>query len=681
MPSKRGYRGISVMAVHTERVVADIRDRPIIVGALMVAMALAALDQTIPSTALPMIYSEFDELKPQCWIITAYLLAMIATVVAWGRFSDRFGRKPLLMIALAGFLTGSALCGLAWNLNTLIAFRTVQGAGAGGILVLTLGVVRDLASPRDRGRYQGVFGAIYGVCSVVGPVLGGFFVDHLSWRWIFFVNLPIGMILLAVLSIALWNRGAQDRHTMNSLSLALLAVGICLVLLTIVGVIRYHWPAGQIMLTGGAAVMIGAFWWIVERRAPEPLLPARLFRCPVFSVGVALDFVVGFIVFGSLVYLPAFLQIVSGVSAAVSGVYLLPLVVPLLGMQFLVGRLISARRTYRIHAVVGMAVTMAGLFLLSRIEPFTVEPTVSLSLCLLGLGLGMVAQVPVIAVQNAVPYRDLGAATSAVMLFRAVGALLGITVFNVAFSHHLSVSVARALSGVRPPQGFDPESIQRNPKALYDLGPDQRAQFIQAYTESFQTMFRYAIPVAFLGLLLGLLLREVRLRATAGNSDLGQCLGGAPTVPSSHSEIQRLLFQLLRRDERAKEQVKDVYRGLGARDGTACSAAGMWMLCRLSRAGSMLAEDLEEQAGELGRPAGSIVDQLVAQGLAHRSDGKVEISEAGLAATRRMHESMRRVLAGLLEGWSPDDDPELLELLVRLSREFPGDVEDLPIVT
>jgi EmrB/QacA subfamily drug resistance transporter len=660
------------MTVQTEDTPFRARGLWVPVGVLMTAMLLAALDQTIPSTALPTISSEFGGMEPECWVITAYLLAMIASAVAWGRIGDEFGRKPLFMVAIAVFLIGSALCGLAWNMHSLIIFRALQGLGGGGVIVLTLAIVGDLVPPGDRGRYQGILGAIYGVCSVAGPVFGGFF-DSLSWRWIFFINLPLCVVILAVVAIVLPQRLEREPHPVDYVGMVLLTAAMCLVLLTILGAIRYQWPALKIILFGSTAgAMIGGMviaWWFTQRRAREPILPPHLFRNPVFVVGSAIDFVAGFVLFGSITYLPAFFQVVAGVSVAISGVHLLPMVLALFAMSLLSGHLISATGTYRIYPIAGMAVTALALFLFSRTDHLTPTMTVGLYLCLLGLGLGLVVQVPLIAVQNAVDYRDLGVATSGVMLFRAIGALMGITVFNATFSHRLDGRVARALSGVKLPEGFDPESIQRDPRALYQLSPSQRAQFIDTYADSFHTMFEVAIPIALAGLVLGLLLRDVPLRATTAGSDLGQCLGGAPTARSSRDEIERMLFRLIRSDPEARRKVRDVYRDLGAQIGIDCPPNGLWALCRIARLGPVTPAELADRYGETVREERPFVNRLIAEGLVDQKDTDMVITDAGQAVTEQLHEAMRQVLVQLLAGWSPEDYPELLELLVRLSRE------------
>jgi DNA-binding MarR family transcriptional regulator len=274
-----------------------------------------------------------------------------------------------------------------------------------------------------------------------------------------------------------------------------------------------------------------------------------------------------------------------------------------------------------------------------------------------------------IAVQNAVDYRDLGVATSGVMLFRAIGALTGITVFNATFSHRLDGRVAKALSGVRLPKGFDPISIQRDPQALYQLPPSQRGQFIDTYADSFHTMFEVAIPIALAGLVLGIFLREVPLRPTTTAFDLGQCLGGTPTARSSRDEIERLLLKLLHTDSAARQKVHDVYRDLGAQIGIDCPPGSLRALCQIVRLGPVTRAELARQSGESADQDRTYVNRLIAEGLVDQDDSVLKITDAGETVTEELHEAMRQVLVQSLEGWSPENYPELLELLIRMSRE------------
>ena len=411
----------------------------LVLGALMLGMLLAALDQTIVATALPTIVGELGGASNLSWIVTAYLLGSTASTPLWGKLGDMYGRKRFFQAAIVIFLVGSALSGLSQSMGELIAFRALQGIGGGGLMIGAQTIVGDVVAPADRGRYQGLFGALFGVTTVLGPLAGGLLVDNASWRWVFYINLPVGVVALLVTGAFLPAMQRRVSHVIDYLGAALVTAGTtCLVLMTSLGGTTYAWGSPQIVTLGVAGVVLLALFVAVERRAEEPILPLRLFKNRVFGVSSALGFVVGFAMFGAITFLPVYLEIVKGVDPTVAGLRLLPLMVGLLLTSVGSGQLISRTGHYKIFPIVGTALMTIGLLLLSRLGPDTSWLDASLYMFVFGMGLGSVMQVTVIATQNAVDYKDLGAATSGVTYFRSLGGSFGTTVFGAIFSNRLA---------------------------------------------------------------------------------------------------------------------------------------------------------------------------------------------------------------------------------------------------
>src|SRR4051795_12557440 len=420
---------------------------------LLLAMLLASLDQTIVATALPTIVRDLGGLDQLSWVVTAYLLGATVTMPLWGRASDLYGRKPLFLAAIGVFLAGSALSGAAQDMTQLIAFRALQGLGAGGLMTLAMAIVAEIVSPRERGRYQGYIQMVFVIASVAGPLLGGVFADHLSWRWVFYVNLPIGAATSVLIVGALHLPVERKPVRIDALGAALLAGGLtCLLLVTTWGGRQYAWDSGEIAgLAAGAVALLGLFV-AQERRAAEPILPLRLFRRPVFVIVSAALFLTTLAFFAVIVYMPVYLQIATGASATGSGLLLLPLMLAATGTTAVAGRVISRTGRYKAFPVAGLALMAVGLALLSGIRADTAYGTVAALLVLFGAGFGMVSQVLTIAIQNAVERRELGIATASANLFRSLGGSVGVALFGALFAGRLHgpspAAVADALSGV-----------------------------------------------------------------------------------------------------------------------------------------------------------------------------------------------------------------------------------------
>jgi EmrB/QacA subfamily drug resistance transporter len=638
----------------------------VILIALMLGLLLAALDQTIVSTALPTIVGDLGGLTELSWVVTAYLLASTASTPLWGKLGDLFGRKNIYLLAICVFLAGSALCGLSQNMTELIAFRGLQGLGGGGLMVTAQAIIADVVSARERGRYQGFFGAVFGVTSVGGPLLGGFLTEHASWRWVFYVNLPVGVIALLVIIAVLPGAGATGRPRIDYLgTLTIAAAASGFVLLTTWGGTTYAWASPQIVgLAIGGALLTGLFL-IAESRAPEPLIPLRLFRQPVFSVTSAIGFVVGFAMFGAITFLPLYLQVVQGVSPTLSGVRLLPMMVGLLSTSLVSGQLISRTGRYKLFPILGTGVMSVGLFLLSRMDPQTSTLLTSVFMFVLGFGLGMVMQVLVIAVQNAVDYRDLGVATSGATFFRSIGSSFGVAVFGAIFANQLTANLPRYLPLHQLPAGLNAAALRSNPAALAKLPAAVHEGLLSAYSASISTIFLAAVPIGILAFVLTWFLPEAPLRPLARASDPGH--GFATAHRNTEQEIARALSMLA-----SREDWRHLYDRLAKEAGLDLDPFHCWLLARLDR---VLPATAVEVAERLPMPLHQLepaLGNLAERGFLTSSGGRIELSQDGHAARRRMLDSRRRVLEEMLPGLSVQSFEPVAAAVSRLAGELLG---------
>ncbi|MFD3931929.1 DHA2 family efflux MFS transporter permease subunit [Streptomyces sp. NPDC058614] len=620
--------------------------------AILLAMLMAALDQTIVSTALPTIITELGGAGHMAWVVTAYMLAEAISTVLAGKLGDLFGRKRVFQVSAVVFLAGSILAGASTNMTMLIAARAIQGIGAGGLMVTAMALIADVIPLRQRGKYQGALGAVFGVATVLGPTLGGFFTDNGSWRWCFYVNVPIGIVVMIVVARAIPQVKAMSRPVIDYAGIAFVAMASCALVLALEwGGSEYSWGSAMIIgLLVGSVALYAAFVW-VELRAEEPMLPMALFRQRVFTVCSILSFIVGFAMMGSMSYLPTYLQYVDGASATSSGLRTAPLVLGLLITSVISGNVVSATGRYKIFPIVGSALMGVGLYLMSTMGPDTGAWLESLYMLLLGMGMGSAMQVLTIAVQNTVAYSQMGTATSGVTFFRSIGGAFGTAIFGTLYQNQLADELPKAAreSGVT-------QAVAGDASALWKLPEAQITPVLNAYADALTFVFRWVVLAAVVGFVIAWFLKEVPLRdsARAEASDLGDGFA-APDSPDSVARLERELAAVMNKVKDDPAARSDFH----AASGSALAEGQAWALGQIHWYGKLKGEASLEDIAEAHRlPSEALVplfDEVVQAGYGRREGDALRLTPAGNTEFDRLTESWRRWLDTRLQGWDLTD--------------------------
>jgi EmrB/QacA subfamily drug resistance transporter len=614
---------------------------------ILLGMLLSALDQTIVATALPTIVGDLGGAGHMSWVVTAYMLAETISTVLAGKFGDLFGRKRVFQLSVLIFIVGSFFCGMAWDMTTLIAFRAVQGIGAGGLAVTATALIGEVIPLRERGKYQGALGAVFGVTTVLGPLLGGLFTDHLSWRWAFYVNVPIAIIVIIMAARTIPGGRGTGKPAIDYLGVLFVALGSTgLILATSWGGTQYAWGSPTIIGLFIGSVIALVIFVLVELRAAEPILPMRLFRGRVFSTASTLSFIVGFAMMGSITFLPTFLQFVSGASATTSGVRMLPMVVGLLLTAVASGAYVGRTGHYRLFPIAGSAVTALGLFLVSRMDQDTNILLETIYLFVLGAGIGLVMQILTLIVQNTADYKDLGTATSGITFFRTLGGAFGAAILGSVYSNQIADLLPGALA---QSPGVSLEAAT-TPAALHALPADVTAPVVAAYAQALHSVFLWAIPVALVALVVALFLPEVPLRD--GTRPASPIEGFAvPEGADVDTQLEKIVGEILRKRARAAAP------GVLAGSGSNLDIAQAWGVLGVHlRESFTIAPTGASIAHQLGVPRGVLrpfFDELVEAGYLHLDGDTLHLTESGHHEVELIIAATRRWLVVQLHDWLP----------------------------